>query len=251
MDRGNNQPWDRLTDEQRRQWARRMEIYAAQIEHLDRAVGRVLAEIKRLGVEDNTLVIFLSDNGGAAEDPNGGAKSAPIGSRDSWRGYARPWATVSNTPWRRHKVTAFEGGISTPLLARWPAGQAAARRGQFVREPAHVLDLLPTFIELAGAIFPGLQPEGKSILPLLKGNPGDSNRTFCWEHQGNRAIRKGKWKLVALKSEPWELYDVETDRTESNNLAASKPDLVRELTADYDRWATRCGVQDYTRLTNP
>ncbi len=136
MDRGNQKPWDELTDEQRKQWARRMEVYAAQTEHLDRSVGRLLDELKRLGVENNTLVVFLSDNGGAAEDPNGGDKSAPIGSRDSFRGYARPWATVSNTPWRRHKVTAYEGGTSTPLIAHWPAGIPAAKDGTLYGEQA-------------------------------------------------------------------------------------------------------------------
>lgn len=120
MDRGNARPWNQLTDDQRKQWARRMEVYAAQTEHMDRDIGRLMDELKRLGVAENTLVICLSDNGGAAEDPNSGDHSVPIGHRDSFRGYARPWATVSNTPLRLHKVTAYEGGISTALIASWP-----------------------------------------------------------------------------------------------------------------------------------
>ena len=251
MDRGNNKPWNELTYDQRKQWARRMEVYAAQTEHLDRAIGRFLAEIKKLGVEQNTVVIFLSDNGGAAEDPNGGDKSAPIGSRDSWRGYARPWATVSNTPWRRHKVTAYEGGISTPLIVHWPAGIDAAKEGKFVREPAHVIDLLPTFLALAGAQNPAVgtnRLEGENILPMLKGNPGNAHRTFCWEHEGFRAIRDGQWKLVSTPKEEWELYDIDSDRTESNDLAASHPEIVRDLKAKYDRWAARCGVIDHALL---
>lgn len=253
MDRGHNQPWDQLTAAQCRQWARRMEVYAAQTEHLDTQIGRVLAELRQLGVASNTLVIFLSDNGGAAEDPNGGDKSAVIGSRDSFRGYARPWATVSNTPWRRHKVTAYEGGISTPLLARWPAGIPAASDGTYVREPGHIIDLLPTFMELAGTKYPGdgsVKPEGQSILPMLQGGHGAADRTFCWEHEGNRAIRKGKWKLVTLGngSEAWELYDLETDRTESHNLAATQPDVVKELAAEYDAWAKRCGVVPWDEI---
>ncbi len=252
MDHGNAKPWGELTDDQRKQWARRMEVYAAQTEHLDRTIGRLLDELKQLGVEQNTLVIFLSDNGGAAEDPNRGDKSAPIGSRDSFRGYARPWATVSNTPWRRHKVTAYEGGISTPLIARWPGGIPPERYGSLVREPAHVTDLLPTFLELAGARYPvkdTLQPEGQSILKMLQGGRGNPDRTFCWEHEGNRAIRKGNWKLVALgPGHPWELYNIETDRIESLDLAKARPDMVKELAAEYDRWAARCGVIDYPRL---
>jgi arylsulfatase A-like enzyme len=248
MDRGNQKPWNELSDEQRREWARRMEVYAAQTEHLDRAIGRVLDELKRLGVEDNTLVIFLSDNGGAAEDPNGGDQSAPIGSRDSYRGYARPWASVSNTPWRRHKVSAYEGGISTPFVVRWPAGIAKAREGQIVREPAHVTDLLPSFLELAGAKAGTNQLEGQSLSAMLRGGAGNTNRVFCWEHEGNRGIRKGPWKLVGNPSGNWELYDLAADRTESDDLVALHPDVVASLKADYDRWAARCGVIDYATL---
>jgi arylsulfatase A-like enzyme len=252
MDRGNAKPWNELTDDRKKEWSRRMEVYAAQTEHLDRDVGRLLDEIKKLGVEENTVVIFLSDNGGAAEDPNSGDKSAPIGSRDSFRGYARPWATVSNTPWRRHKVTAYEGGISTPFVVRWPAGIAADREGKLIREPAHVIDLLPTFLELAGAKYPAgtNQLEGESILSMMKGNAGNANRTFCWEHEGYRAIRQGKWKLVeaAAPSSEWELFDMETDRTESNNLAGTHPQIVGDLLTEYNRWADRCGVIDHALL---
>lgn len=248
MDRGVQKPWNELSAEQRQEWARRMEVYAAQTEHLDRAIGRVLDELKRLGVENNTLVIFMSDNGGAAEDPNSGDKSAPIGSRDSYRGYARPWASVSNTPWRRHKVSAYEGGVSTPFVVRWPAGIAKANEGKFVREPAHVTDLLPTFLELAGAKAVTNQLEGQNIAAMLRGEAGNTNRVFCWEHEGNRAIRKGSWKLVGNPSGDWELYNIASDRIEAADLTAQHPDLVASLKADYDRWAARCGVIDYATL---
>jgi len=253
MDRGNARPWDELPDEKKKEWARRMEVYAAQTEHLDRDIGRLLAEIKRLGAEENTIVIFLSDNGGAAEDPNGGDKSVPIGNRDSFRGYARPWATVSNTPWRRHKVTAYEGGISTPLIVRWPAGIPSDHQGKLVREPAHITDLFPTFLELAGAKYPAAGTnhlEGKNILTMLEGNAGNPNRTFCWEHEGYRAIRQGKWKLVeaATPASQWELYDITTDRTEAHDLASSHPEIVRDLIAEYNQWAARCGVIDHSVL---
>jgi len=252
MDRGNAKPWDKLTDEKKKEWARRMEVYAAQTEHLDRDIGRLLGELKRLNVETNTLVIFLSDNGGAAEDPNGGDKSVPIGDRDSFRGYARPWATVSNTPWRLHKVTAFEGGISTPLIARWPAGIPADKDGTFVREPAHVIDLLPTFLGLADTQYPtngAVKPEGQNIIAMLKGNAGETNRLFCWEHEGDRAIRDGKWKLVALPAEgKWELHDMLTDRIEQHDLAAEHPEIVAKLSKEYDEWAARCGVIPHAEI---
>jgi arylsulfatase len=247
MDRGVQKPWNQLTEDKRREWALRMSIYAAQVSRLDRNVGRVLEKLDKLGVAQNTLVLFVSDNGGAAEDPHRGEPGAALGSRDSFWGYARPWATVSNTPWRRHKVTPYEGGVSTPMIARWPAGVPDAARGHFVREPAHLLDLMPTILGLAGAEYPATdtrKPEGKDILPMLRGEPGDADRTFCWEHEGNRAIRKGKWKLVTLGSskEGWELYDVTTDRAEAHNVAAEHPDVVRELSADYEKWARRCDV---------
>jgi arylsulfatase A-like enzyme len=248
IDRGNQKPWHELSAEQRQDWARRMEIYAAQTEQLDRAVGRVLVELKRLGVEENTLVVFLSDNGGAAEDPNGGDKSAPIGSRDSFRGYARPWASVSNTPWRRHKVSAYEGGVSSPFVVHWPAGIAKASEGKFVREPAHVTDLLPTFLELADAKASPIQLEGQSITRMLRGGSGDLNRVFGWEHEGNRGIRKGAWKLVGNPSGNWELYNIVADRIEAEDVAAKHPDVVTSLKADYARWAARCGVIDYATL---
>lgn len=252
MDRGKQPPWDELTDEQRAEWALRMSIYAAMVTSLDDNVGRIVGELARLGVADDTLVLFVSDNGGAAEDPHRGEPDAPLGSRDSFWGYARPWATVSNTPWRLHKVTAYEGGISTPVVAHWPAGIPAAANGTLVRGPAHLLDLLPTFLELAGQPYPAtesMQPEGRSILNMIKGTSGANDRTLCWEHEGNRAIRKGKWKLVTLAdANKWELFDIDADRIESNDLASAHPEIVRELSADYDRWAQRCGVVPWAQI---
>ena len=252
MDRGKVKPWDELTDDERKQWARRMEVYAAQTEHMDREIGRLTAELQRLGVASNTLVVVLSDNGGAAEDPNGGDHSVPIGDRDSFRGYDRPWATVSNTPWRLHKTTAFEGGISTALIANWPAGIPNQKCGTLVREPADVIDLLPTFLSLAGAKYPAahnLKPEGLDITAMLKGDRGDTNRVFCWEHEGNRAIRAGDWKLVAPPSKKaWQLYNLATDRVESHDSANEHPEIVTRLSAEYDAWAARCGVIPYSTI---
>ncbi len=253
MDRGMVKPWDRLSDDQRRQWARRMEVYAAQVDHMDQQVGRVLAELRRLNLERDTLVLWLSDNGGAAEDPNQGDPAAEIGTRDSYRGYARPWATVSNTPWRLHKVTCFEGGISTPLLARWPAGIPADRDGTLVRQPGHVIDLLPTVLELAGAAYPakpGVSPEGQSIVPMIQGRAGVADRTFYWEHEGNRAVRSGRWMLVSLPGvgREFELYDIDADRVQAHDLAAEQPEVAARLHGMYDAWATRVGVIPWPTL---
>jgi arylsulfatase len=253
MDRGKQKPWKQLTDDQRKEWALRMEIYAAQITREDENVGRLMDKLKELGVADDTLVVFVSDNGGAAEDPHRGKPGAPLGTRDSFWGYARPWATVSNTPWRLHKTTAYEGGISAPAIACWPAGIPQSAHGTMVREPAHLIDLLPTFLQLAGATYPATDQrhlEGQSILPMIEGKPGNPDRTYCWEHEGNRAIRKGKWKLVMLGSskDGWELYDLGADRTESHDLAAEKPEVVRELSAEYDEWAQRCGVVPWPKI---
>jgi arylsulfatase len=159
---------------------------------------------------------------------------------------------VSNTPWRRHKVTAYEGGVSTPAVASWPAGIPASANGSLVGGPAHILDFLPTFLELAGQSYPeadGRKPEGRSIVPMIKGEAGADDRTLCWEHEGNRAIRKGKWKLAMLATDTaWELYDMEADRIEQKDLAAEKPEVVKDLSAEYDRWAERCGVVAWSQI---
>lgn len=253
MDRGEVRGWDQLPPEKRDEWARRMEIYAAQVTRMDENIGRVLAQLDAMGVADHTLVIFLSDNGGAAEDPHRGQADAELGSRDSFWGYARPWASVSNTPWRRHKVTMFEGGVSTPAVVRWPAAQPAAARGSFVDGPAHLIDLVPTFLELAQAKPSPKQEErleGRNIASMFLGESMPADRTLCWEHEGNRAILKGTWKLVELADSPngWELYDLVDDRAEQHNLALEQPELVRDLASDYNAWAKRCGVLPWAEI---
>ena len=252
MDRGTVRPWDQLTPAKRTEWARRMEVYAAQVSVMDADVGRLLATLKETGVDQNTLVLFLSDNGGAAEDPNAGDPAAEIGSRDSYRGYARPWATVSNTPWRLHKVTAYEGGISTPLIAAWPAGIPANKAGTQVNGVGHVVDFVPTFLALAHASYPAdaVHPlEGRDIGDLLRGTDSAAERLLFWEHEGNRAVRKGRWKLVNLGTDPtWQLYDLQTDRRESHDLAKDRPEVVADLTAEWDRWTKRVGVVPWPEI---
>ena len=245
MDRGNARPWEDVSPENKANWSGRMEVYAAQITHLDAQIGRVLESLQSLGLDDNTLVVFLSDNGGAAEDPNGGDKSAPLGSRDSFRGYGRPWATVSNTPFRLHKTTPYEGGISSPFIARLPG--TLEHKDGYLPGTATILDLAPTFLVLANVPIPD-SFEGQSILPLLAGEPLDHKPYFC-EHEGNRAACIGNYKIVALNDKPWELYDIVIDRTESHNLAESMPEKLKELTTAYDVWAKRTGIQLWSELS--
>ena len=257
-------PWEKLDASRRAEWSRLMECFAAVATHMDTQVGNVLAALDKLGVADNTIVIFLADNGGADEDPEHKLPpGAVIGDRDSFRGYDTPWATVSNTPWRRHKTTCYEGGISTPLLVRWPAGIDPTKNGACVRTPAHIIDLFPTFVALAGAKYqpknPDIKLEGQDITAMFKGNPGPANRKFFWEHEGYRAVRDGKWKLISVPpaknqkyiTGPWELYDEENDRVEQHNLAAQNPDLVKKLSAGYDAWAARCGVIEFSKIGAP
>jgi arylsulfatase len=252
MDRGDVKPWDQLTDEQRDEWDLRFAVYAAMVERMDAGVGKLMEALRETNAADNTLVIFVSDNGGAAEDPNRGPADAPTGTRDSFRGYAKPWASVSCTPFNGHKVTIHEGGISAPLIAHWPGVIAKEKHGQFVREPAHLVDLLPSFLELAGAstdVTAKFQPEGQSILPMLKGSAGSADRAFGWEHNGHRGFRKGKWKIVRLPAdEKWKLYDIEADRAEQHDLAAKQPDVLREVEAAYDEWAKRGGVIPWEQI---
>ena len=249
-DRGPHKPWHELTDAQRDEWDLRMAVYAAQVERMDAGIGRVLEALRQTGVEQNTLVLFLSDNGGAAEDPKKGKPGAVTGTRDSYAGYGRPWATVSNTPLRLHKQRMHEGGISTPAILYWPGRVAAP--GSITPQPAHLIDVLPTCLAAAGVERAQQQdidakpapPEGINLLPVLSGGTLP-DRTLCWEHEGHRAARHGNWKLVALHGGDWELYDLAADRTESHNLAATHPQKVAELKKLYESWSTRCGVLPY------
>src|SRR6185436_19532531 len=252
--------WNECPD---RDWqAARMAVYAAQIECMDRGVGRVVAKLRDLGKLENTLLLFLSDNGGCSEDitgkdrwqeddiPKKTADGRPIrignhpsivpGPPDTFASYGMEWAGLSNTPFRLFKSWVHEGGISTPLIVHWPRGLRA--KGLF-HAPGHVIDLLPTCLQAAGAEYPSARPplEGRSLLPLLAG-AAPARRPLFWEHEGNRAVQFGNWKLVAVNKEPWELYDLASDRTELRNRASDVPDVVRDLAARYDAWAQRCGV---------
>ncbi|MEO3926726.1 arylsulfatase [Micromonosporaceae bacterium B7E4] len=252
--------------------ARRMQVYAAQVERMDRGIGRILDQLARSGVVDDTVVVFLSDNGGCAEelplgDPEefrsrratipaatrdgarlrvGNEPGIGPGPEDTYASYGVAWANLSNTPFRLYKRWVHEGGIATPFIAHWPAGGLAG--GRMVRTPFQLTDVLPTLSGATGVDYPReyrgrevLPPEGRSMLPALRGESGPDPDLF-WEHLGNAAVRRGRWKLVREHSQPWELYDIDVDRSEMNDLAHRHPVLVVELATEYQRWAQRVGV---------
>jgi arylsulfatase len=171
------------------------------------------------------------------------------GPADSYIAYGRDWANVSNTPFREYKHWVHEGGISTPLIVHWPTGIPAARRGKLETQVGHIIDLMETCVELAGAAYPQewhgieIKPmEGISLLPALEGKPLKRAQPLFWEHEGNRAVREGRWKLVAKEGQPWELYDMEEDRTEMHDLAGNHSQEVQRLSAKWDAWAARANV---------
>jgi arylsulfatase len=226
----------------------RMAVYAAQIDRMDQNIGRVLDKVKELGQEDDTLIMFLSDNGGCAEENLlQEKKGVPPGGPDSFTSYGRCWANASNTPFRLYKHWVHEGGIATPFIARWPS--VIRNQGAITHQPGHLIDVMATCLDVAGAAYPKtfrnrpVTPlEGKSLLPVFRGKRRAGHKALCWEHEGNRAVRQGKWKLVSRFPDQWELYDLQADRTEMNDLAAKHPARVKEMVATYDAWAKRCGV---------
>ena len=282
-DDGNNPAWDSLPADRRADLAQRMAVFAGMVTGMDRNIGRLIAVLRASGQLDNTLILFLSDNGACAEwEPFGfemlptpnpvpgtginqgtqalpnklyrGDELATMGQAGSFPSYGSGWANACNTPWRLYKHYGHEGGIGTPLIAHWPAAVGKDKdNGRFVREPAHLIDLMATCVDITGAKYPAewigkkiLPMEGVSLRPLLAasaGNPASlPPRLLAWEHEGNRAIREGQWKLVSLATAPWELYDMESDRVEMNNLAASQPERVKDMSAKWEVWAKRTNV---------
>lgn len=230
-----------------------MEVYAAMLDNMDQGIGRLVAALKANGQFENTLILYLQDNGACAEPygRGGGAGKSkakgPLpmpGAAESNVGYGEAWANVSNTPFRLYKHWVHEGGISTPLIAHWPRG--ITRRGELESQPGHLIDIMATCVDVSGAAYPAERKgravppmEGRSLRPAFAGRPIAREALF-WEHEGNRALRVGDWKLVARDpGGPWELYDLRRDRTEMRNLAGSEPERVREMSAAWDRWARR------------
>jgi arylsulfatase len=247
----NVKAWDSLTPEQQDRFDHIMAIYAAVVAHMDTAVGRLVDALKQRGVLDNTLIFFMSDNGGNAESgPEGKLNGKPPGGPDSDIFCGQSWATLENTPFRRYKHFNHEGGISTPLVVHWPA--KIKDGGALRQQPGHLIDIMATCVDVGGAKYPAelngkpIQPmEGRSLVPAFDNKAIERDAIF-WEHEGNAAVRVGDWKLVRLgRNGPWELYDLKADRTELHDLAAANPDKVKELTAKWESWAARCNVMPY------
>ncbi len=236
-------PWDGLTDGQREFQATKMAIHAAMIDRMDRDIGRVLDQLREMTAFDNTLVLFLSDNGASAEimvRDDGHDPAAPPGSASTYLCLGPGWSTTSNTPFRRHKTWVHEGGIATPLVAHWPNGIKA--KGELRRNPGHVIDLVPTILELAGTERsaewngkPVPTPPGVSLVPAFSKDLSVSRNALWWLHEGNRAIRVGDWKLVAAKDDPWELFNLASDRNETRNLTEQYPDRAKDLEQTWTR----------------
>jgi arylsulfatase len=245
--------WDSLSEKDKDHFDHIMAIYAAMIDRLDRSVGTLVEGLKSRGVLDNTLIFVLSDNGGNAETgPRGRLEGNNPGGPKSTVYLGQNWATLANTPLRRYKHFTHEGGISTPLIVHWPAGIPSNRNGKLEPQPGHLIDIMRTAVEVSGAAYPTdrdghkIQPmEGASLVPAFSGKPIDRQAPIFWEHEGNRAIRKGKWKLVMKFMGPWELYDIEADRTEQNNLIDKEAELAKQLIAEWEAWAKRSDVDQW------
>ncbi|MCX7011570.1 MAG: arylsulfatase [Candidatus Sumerlaeota bacterium] len=240
--------WEALSAEEKDRFDLIMAIYAAVVAHMDQGVGRLVAALRERGVLDDTLILFMSDNGGNAESgPDGRTRGNPLGGVKSTVYCGQSWATLENTPLRRYKHFNHEGGISTPLIVHWPAGFAA--KGELRSQPGHLIDIMATCVDAAGANYPAehngkpIQPmEGRSLRPAFANQPIQRDALF-WEHEGNAAVRVGAWKLVRLgRGGAWELYNMKTDRTELHDLAAEQPDRVKELAAKWEAWAERAHV---------
>lgn len=272
-------PWE--GDPNQAWQAQRMQTFAAMVDEMDQAIGRLLEVL-----DENTLVVFLSDNGGSPEGhlnntiermkkewvssliPEAARDGSPmisgdvpgvdLGPENTFGSYGLRWASLSNTPFRRHKAWMHEGGICTPCIVNWPGFK---QRGSTTQEIGHIVDLMPTFLELAGAEPPkqAMSLQGESLLGVIMGEKLDRN-VLAWEHEGNRAIRQGRWKLVSEfpgtwtyfypyeKEGEWELYDFETDPTELIDLAKQYPDKVTSMIREYEQWARDCLVIEWEKL---
>lgn len=276
--------WDQVRN---KEWeARCMEVYAAMLDSMDQSIGRLVNTLKQNDQYENTLILYLQDNGGCAEalgrngkfQPKADAPTLPRmandalqpdmipkqtrdgfpvrqgmgvmpGAADTYISYGQSWANVSNTPFREYKHWQHEGGISSPLIAHWPKGISTERRGKLESRPSHLIDLMATCVEVAGVMYPTdyddktIQPmQGLSFVPSFTNLSSVRSQPIFWEHEGNRAVRVGEWKLVSKHPGDWELYDMASDRTEMSNLASDQPHRVAEMSSLWNEWAQQVGV---------
>ena len=248
-----NRPWIRLSEEERDMTAYRMAVYAAQVHAMDYNIGRLVDYLKKTGKYDNSLIVFLSDNGACAEPHNelGGGRQEDINNPavSGHPSYGKAWAQVSNTPFRKYKQRAYEGGISTPLIVTWHDG-LDRYAGTWCHTPAYLPDIMPTFINLAHASYPKMfngntitPLVGTDMLPALTGRKSSLHDYMYWEHQGNRAVRWKNWKAVwDQDARKWELYDIATDRVERNDMAERQPKVLRRLVDKWNQWSLSTNV---------
>ncbi len=246
------QAWEKLSDKEKDRFDEIMSIYAACVAHVDASIGRLVDALKQRGMFENTLIFFMSDNGGNAESgPNGRLEGDHPGAAYSTVFCGKSWATLENTPFRRYKHFNHEGGVASPFIVHWPAGFSA--QGEFRQQPGHLIDVMATCVDVSGGnlsyrnftIKPILPMEGRSLLPAFENKPIQRDALF-WEHEGNAAVRVGDWKLVrAGRHGPWELYDMKKDRTEMHDLSAEQPDVAKDLTAKWQAWAQRTHVKPH------
>jgi arylsulfatase len=243
--------WNSLPDTKKHDLSHRMSVYAAQVDAIDRNIGRLVETLNSHGILDNTLIMFLSDNGCSAEGGPGGfsrgMEGAEIGSPLSYASVGLEWANVSDTPYRQYKMNTHEGGIASPLIVHWPDG--IERQGELEWQVGHVMDLMPTCLDVANTKYPQQRDDqstvplaGMSLVPAIKGAAANSRRLY-WEHEGNRSVRDGDWKLVSDHKGKWELYNLREDRTELKELSAAHPQRAKELEREWVEWAESAGVR--------
>ena len=254
-------PWEKLDPETRAREEARMEVYAAMVDRMDQGIGRLLDTLEKTGIADHTIVFFLSDNGGCASWPKPEREAGfvdynegiPVGDPRGYEFVGKAWGWAQNAPFRKHKVWAYEGGTRTPLIVRWPEKIEA---GSITHQPGHVVDFMPTLLELAGGDYPDTRNEepvtaameGESLVPILEGRTWKSPRTFGWSYQGSHAWREGDWKLVWNPSPPaserrWELYDLSRDGSETIDLVREHPERAKAMKERWNEWAYRVGAK--------
>ena len=235
--------WDSLSKEEQDFEDLRMSVYAGMVDCIDQNVARIMKKLDEHGDVENTLVMFLSDNGGCPFDRN--RKGTP-GKPDSWWEYGVAWANVSNTPFRLYKRSQHEGGTATPCIVHWPAGLRAT--GEMNDTPAHLIDIFSTCMDVSGCTYHQEHQEeelppypGQSLLPAFQRRSIEPHENLFFHYGRHRALISGRWKLVSAYHKEWELYDLEKDRTELHNLASKRPDKVKELDAIYRKWWKETG----------